>query len=130
MVENKLDDVLDRTAHRFAALGISFYDYLSMTGKTLEDVRDERREEALRLVKASLALSAVAEAEGLSVTEEELQEELERIAQNYSADVEDIKGRINTEPLREDLITRKTIKLIADSAVRLSADDNKGGETQ
>jgi trigger factor len=67
--------------HRLAAQGADVQQYLEATGRSLDEFRNDLREAATRAVKADLALRGVADAEGLEATDEELDAEIERIAQ-------------------------------------------------
>ena len=67
--------------HRLAAQGATVEQYLEATGRSLDELRGDLQEAATRAVKADLALRAVADAEGLEASDDELDGEIERIAQ-------------------------------------------------
>jgi trigger factor len=83
--EPLIDEEMQRRAydleHRLAAQGADVGQYLQATGRSLEEFRADLRDAAARAVKADLALRAVADAEGLEASDEELDAEIERIAQ-------------------------------------------------
>jgi trigger factor len=85
MPEPLINEEMQRRAHdlehRLAAQGATVEQYLEATGRSLDELRGDLHEAATRAVKADLALRAVADAEGLEASDEELDGEIERIAQ-------------------------------------------------
>ena len=67
-----------------------------------------------------MTLEKIAEVENISVSEEDIAEELENMAKQYEMDVEKIKELVPTEELTESLKTRKAVKIIVDSAVAVA----------
>ncbi len=84
-------------AHRLAHQGAELSDYLSATGKTPEDLIAELREDAIRSTKIDLALRALAEAEGIEASDEELEEELAEMARRQDKKPAEIRRRLSDE---------------------------------
>ncbi|MTI95558.1 MAG: trigger factor [Firmicutes bacterium] len=91
MIENELEALIRQTETRFAQQGFKFEDFLQYSGKDLEQYKQELRPNAEKNVKTELVLDALVKAESLSVSEEELDQELEKMAEAYSRNKEELK---------------------------------------
>lgn len=69
-------------------------------------------------LRASIALEAIVEAEKLEATEEEIDAEIAKLAEQYQMEADQIKKAIPTDQLASDVKTKKAIDLIVDSAVK------------
>ena len=76
MVDNEVEVMLRQMESRFARQGLKLEDYLSYSGKTLDDIKEEMRPEAENNIKTELMLDTVAEVENISVEPQELDAEL------------------------------------------------------
>jgi trigger factor len=81
LVDEEMQRRLHDLSHRLAAQGADLAQYLQATGRSAEELQNDLRESATRAVRADLALRAVADAEGLVAIDDELDAEIERIAQ-------------------------------------------------
>ena len=116
MVEYRIQRMLEQYSQQITAQGIPFEQYLSMTGITVDMLREEAREGALRQVKTDLALGAIAEAEGIQITEEEINEECQKLADQFGMKAERVRQAVPEEELKRDLSNRKAANIIFDSA--------------
>ena len=91
--------------------------FQQLTGKSLDDMKAEMREQAEQRVKFSLILAKVVKAENIEVTDEEVEEEMKQIAEYYGRKLEDIKDIFNgqLDTIKNDLATRKAVQLIKDN---------------
>ena len=117
MVETQLDRVADDFSYRLAMQGMEFESYLKMTGMTMEQFRSVFTPQALRQVKIRLALEKVAELEGMEVTEEDLNAEFEKLAENNKLDIEKVKELLAAEDLKGDMLCQKANDFILANAV-------------
>ncbi|MBR6419996.1 MAG: trigger factor [Oscillospiraceae bacterium] len=101
--------------HQYGDLSLN--DYLQLTGMTMEQLRDEYEERAKKEVMLRLALEKVAESEGITVSDEELEEALVDFAAQMEAPVELVKARIPVEEYRTDLIVTKALEFVKSNAV-------------
>jgi len=97
--------------------GASLEAYAQMLGGDMDAIKNSLRPGAENAVKINVLLDAVVTAEGIEVTDEEVETEYANMAERYQMDVEKIKEYFKTEELRGDMQVRKAAKLIADSAV-------------
>ena len=99
--------------------GFSLQQLLEMTGRSIDELREERKVEAEKLVKSSLVLEAVAEAEGIEVSEEEITAEVEKMASMYNMEVEKLTSSLqetDKEDIKGQIKIRKTIDLLVENA--------------
>ena len=112
MVEVQVDRLMDDYAMRLQGQGISMDDYMKMMGMSPEMLRTSARPAALKQVQTELALTAVADAEKLEVTEEELEAEFSRLAEQYGLKVEQVTAAVPAEDLKKDLRLKKASSLV------------------
>ena len=116
MVENRAQQMIEEYSQRIASQGIPFEQYLAMTGMTVDILKAQAMEGALRQVKTDLALGAIAKAEKVEVTDADIDAECQRLADQYSMKAEDVKKMVPLEDLKKDLLNQKAAKVIFDSA--------------
>ena len=118
MIADEAERMVDNFAQRISQQGISFEQYLEYTGSKKEDMIEQAKPEALKNIRTSAVLEAVAAAEALGATEEELENEFAQMAAMYQMPVEDIKKYLGSqaEAIKNDIVIRKAADLIADSA--------------
>lgn len=116
MVEAQTDRLMDDYAMRLQSQGIPMDQYMSMMGMTPEMMRASAKPAALKQVQVELALTAVAKAEGIEVSDEECEEEAAKLAEQYKMELDQVKAIVTTDSLRKDLTLRKANDLVIDSA--------------
>ena len=116
MIDYRADKMLEDYANRIQSQGIGFEDYLRMMGLSMDDMRAQSKTAADRNVRSDLALEAVAAAEGIEVTEAEVDEEITKLAEQYSMEADKVRAMIRDEDLRHDLSVRKALELVKSSA--------------
>ena len=84
MVDYRADKMVEEQAMRMQQNGLNFQDYLKYMGLSMDDVRAQAKTAADRAVRTALALDAVAKAEGIEVTQEELDAEVKRLAEQFN----------------------------------------------
>ncbi|EEG78175.1 trigger factor [Dethiobacter alkaliphilus] len=120
MVEREIDRMTGEMEQFLRMQGLTLEKFTSLTGKTMEDLREEKREEAGQRVKANLVLDAIIEKEGIEATDEEVEERIEKFAESYGQPVETIKeyfeaqGQSNV--LRQEIKFRKAVDFLMEEA--------------
>ena len=115
MVENQLDMFMEDFATRLSYQGFKLEDYLEQMNMKMEDLRNERREQAKEVVKTRLVLEAIVKKENLGVSEEELDAKLADTASKYGKSVEEYKnslGNRNIAYIQNDILMNKLITLL------------------
>ena len=117
MIDEQVDKHLDQFAYQLQMSGMSMEDYAKMMGGDLSSLRASMRPMAETTVRSNVLLSAIVEAEKIEVSDEELEAEYNRAAEQYQMEVEKVKAAISAEGLKADLAAKKAVKLIVDNAV-------------
>ncbi|SJZ68372.1 trigger factor [Selenihalanaerobacter shriftii] len=92
MIENELDTMMQGMQQRLQQQGMDFDQYLEMTGTDEEAFRSQHKSEAEKRVKSNLALEAIAEKEGIEVTDEEIENKIKEIAEAQDQEPDMIKA--------------------------------------
>jgi len=120
MVETQLDRVAEDFSYRLAMQGMEFESYLKMTGMTMEQFRSVFAPQALRQVKIRLALEKIAELEGMDITEEDLNAEFDKLADNNKMDIAKVKELLAAEDLKADMLCQKANDFVIANAVAVA----------
>lgn len=116
MYNNKTDELIRDYSYRLQMQGIDLNTYLSYLGQDMDSFKASFKDNAEKQVKASIALEAVIDAEKIEATEEEIEEEVKKLAEQYQMDAEQIKKAVPNEQLADDIKRRKAVDLIVESA--------------
>ncbi len=116
MIEAQAQRMLEDYSQRITSQGIPFEQYLAMTGMTVDMLKLQAHEGAIHVVKQDLALDAIASAEKLEISDEEVDAECQKMGEQYQMTAEKIKELINVDDLKKDLLRRKAANVIFDSA--------------
>ena len=116
MFETETDNFVRDYETRLRQNGLDLDTYFKFTGLTIEALREQMRPQAERQVKVRLALEKIASLEALTVTEEETNEEFEKISAAYNVPVDQIKTMIAADDLNADILVGKALKLVRENA--------------
>jgi len=120
MIEDQADQMLQEFNQQLSYQGMNLDMYCQYLQKSVEDVRAELLPDAEKRVKSRLIIEAVADAEGIEATPEDVESELEAMAKQYNMDVGKLKELFDAENMRyvtQDIRMRKAIDLIYENAV-------------
>ncbi len=117
MFENRVNDSVRDFDYRLQGQGLNLDTYLKYTGMDMEAFRKGFREQAEKQVKIRLALEKIAQLENIQPTEEELEAEFAKMAEQYKLDVEKVKSLVPASELSKDLAVGKAMDLIKENAV-------------
>lgn len=120
MVEYQTQQMLDDFGRRMQSQGLSLEQYFQFTGMTEADYKEQMKPRALQNIQSRLVLEAVAEAEKLEATEEDLEKEYAKMAEQYKLDVDKVKeifGEYQKEELKKDIVIQKAAELVTEAAV-------------
>lgn len=118
MFTQKCDDMVQDYAYRLQMQGLDLNTYLGYLGQTMEQFKEQFMEGAKHQVKVKLALDAIVKAENIEATEEEIEQEVAKLAEQYSMDAEQIKKAVPAEQLSADIVTRKAVDFVVENAVK------------
>ena len=120
MVETQLDRIADDFSYRLAMQGMEFESYLKMTGMDMNQFRSVFTPQALRQVKIRLALEKIAELEGMDITEEDLNAEFDKLAENNKMDIAKVKELLAADDLKADMLCQKANDFVIANAVAVA----------
>lgn len=115
MVKKETDRMLREFDQRLQLQGLNLDLYYQFSGQDEAALREQMKEDAEKRVRVALTLEAIAKAENIEVTEEEVNEELEKMAKTYNLEVDKLKELLGSlEGVKEDLKWRKTIDFLVE----------------
>ena len=117
MFEAETENYVRDYDSRLRQSGLDLSTYFKYTGLTLEALREQMRPQAERQVKVRLALEKIASLEALTVSEEETNEEYQRISDAYNVPVEQVKSMIAVEDIKADIVVANAMKLVKENAI-------------
>ena len=119
MLKAQAESMIQENARRMQSQGISLDQYMQYTGMTMDMLRDQMKPQAERRIKTRLVLEAVAEAEKIEVTEEQMDEELKKMADAYKMEVDKLKeymGDFEKEQMKKDLAVQAAVDFLVAEA--------------
>ena len=125
MIDEQVDHQIEQFAYQLQSQGMKMEDYVKMVGGDLSSLRASMRPMAEQTVRSDILLSEIAHAENLEVTDEEVEEELKKLAEQYQMELDKVKAAVDTAAVKSDLMGRKAAKLITDSAVAVAPAEEK-----
>ena len=123
LVEAELDNQMERFAYQLQMSGYTMESYAKMMGGDLNTMRNAFRPAAEKQAKVNVTLAKIAEVEGITVSEDEMNAEFEKLAKQYELEVEKVKSMVPAEEIKASLETRKVIDLLTSSAVAVAPKD-------
>jgi len=120
MISDQTDDMLQEIQQQMRYQGIDLHQYLGYLNKDIEEYREELKPEAYKKVKTRLIVEAVAGAEELTASEEDIEKELEAMAEQYKMEIDNLKktmGENGIAYLRQDIRNRKAVDFLYENAV-------------
>ncbi len=120
MVDYQTQQMLDDFGRRMQSQGLSLEQYFQYTGMTEEQYREQAKPSALKNIQSRLVLEAVAEAEKIEVSDEDMDAEFDRMAEQYGMEAAKIKefyGEAQLDEMKKDLAIQKAVILVIDAAV-------------
>ena len=115
MVEEETDNLVRDFEQRLQAQGFGLDQFLQITGNTKEGIREEMSKDAYNKVKVRLVLEAIAAAESLEVSEEDIEKELNNIAEMYAMPLDQVKAAISADAISYDLRIRKALEFVKEN---------------
>ncbi|WP_342525191.1 trigger factor [Chryseomicrobium sp. FSL W7-1435] len=117
MIDSEVDRMLQEFGQRLSQQGMNLDLYYQFSGQDEEALRTQMKEDAENRVRVSLTLEAIAAAEGIEVTEEDINAELEKMTEQFNMSLDQIKTALGgTAILENDLRFQKTVEFLVDNA--------------
>ena len=122
MVEEQAQTLVNEFAQRIQSQGMNMQQYMQITGMNEQTLAQQMKPQALERIQNSLLLEAVAKAENVEISDERLDEEVEKMAEAYNMEKEklyDLMGEESRAQMKQDLAIQEAVKIIAENAVEV-----------
>ncbi len=118
MVEKQIESYLNDMKYRVESQGLSFEQYMQFTGMTEEIFKEQIRPQAEKGARVALMIENVAKAEGIEATEDDLNDEIKKLAEGYGMEEDKVREIVmgNKDAIKQDIEFRKTVKFLVDTA--------------
>lgn len=116
MIEEEAKNQLQIFLGQFRQQGIDPEMYFNLTGQSEEELLDHYREQAESSVAMNLVLEAIVKAENFEATAEEIEQEIESLAEQYSMSADHVRSVLSEDMLKHDVAMRKAIDLVTETA--------------
>ena len=119
MLQTQCRQMLDDFSRRMQSQGLSMDQYFQFTGMTAEKMMEDMKPQALKRIQTRLVLEKVAEVENIQPTEEEVNDEISKMAEAYKMEADKLKellGERELEQMKKDMAVQKAVTVIADAA--------------
>lgn len=117
MVRKSTDDMMNQYAQELSAQGLSMDVYFKYTGMTPQQLAEQLKPQALANIKNRLVLDAIVAAENIEITDEEIEAEIQRLAESWSMEADKVREYMDTDLMRNDMSAQKALEMITDAAV-------------
>ena len=119
MTKTECRQMMDDFSRRMQQQGLSMEQYFQFTGQSMDKMMEDMKPQALKRIQTRLVLEKVAEAENIRPSEEEITEEIQKMADAYKMEADKIKellGDRELEQMKKDMAVQKAVTLVADEA--------------
>ena len=122
MTKTECRQMMDDFSRRMQQQGLSMEQYFQFTGQSMDKMLEDMKPQALKRIQTRLVLEKVAEAENIQPSEEEITEEIQKMADAYKMEADKIReaiGESGLEQMKKDMAVQKAVTVIADAAVEV-----------
>ena len=122
MTKTECRQMMDDFSRRMQQQGLSMEQYFQFTGQSMDKMMEDMKPQALKRIQTRLVLEKVAEAENIQPSEEEITEEIQKMADAYKMEADKIReaiGESGLEQMKKDMAVQKAVTVIAEAAVEV-----------
>jgi trigger factor len=119
MIDMQVSNMINNYASQMQSQGITLEQYFQFTGMTMDQLKEQARPQAEERIRTRLVLEAVAKAENIEISDEAVEAELKKMADQYKMEVEQIKkymGEAELKSMKEDLAVQEAVDLLVAEA--------------
>ena len=120
MTKTECRQMMDDFSRRMQQQGLSMEQYFQFTGQSMDKMMEDMKPQALKRIQTRLVLEKIAEVENIQPSEEEITEEIQKMADAYKMEADKIReaiGESGLEQMKKDMAVQKAVTLVADAAV-------------
>ena len=118
MIDTQVNSMINEFAQRMASQGLTLDQYMQFSGVTMDKLKEQVRPEAVTRIKSSLVLEQIAKEENIEISDDEVAEEIEKMAKAYGMEADKLKeymGDSEKESMKRDLAIQKAVDLIMEN---------------
>ena len=119
MLDTQCRQMMDDFGRRMQSQGLSMEQYFQFTGQTAEKMMEDMKPQALKRIQTRLVLEKIVEVENIQPTEEEVNEEISKMAAMYKMEADKLKelvGEREMEQMKKDMAVKKAVTFVAEAA--------------
>ena len=119
MIDTQCRQMMDDFGRRMQSQGLSMKQYFQFTGQTAEKMMEDMKPQALKRIQTRLVLEKIVEVENIQPTEEEVNEEISKMAAMYKMEADKLKelvGEREMEQMKKDMAVQKAVTFVAEAA--------------
>ena len=116
MYDSRVDELVRDFEYRMSQQGLKMDMYLQYMGMTMEQLRGQFAEQAEKQVKMRLAMEAIVAKENITVSDEEFDAEVKRIADAYKMEEDKVRSIVDADAVKQDLAVNKAIDFVKEKA--------------
>ena len=120
MIDTQVRQMAQEFAQRLQSQGLSMEQYFQFTGLTAEKMEEDLKPQAVKRIQTRLVLEAIAKAENIVVSDEKLDEEINKMAESYGMEADKLKeymGEAEKKQMKEDMAVQEAVTFLVDNAV-------------
>ena len=119
MIDTQCRQMLDDFARRMQSQGLSMEQYFQFTGQSADKMMEDMKPQALKRIQTRLVLEKIAEVENIQPTDEEVNEEISKMAEMYKMEADKLKeliGEAEMTQMKKDMAVQKAVTVVAEAA--------------
>ena len=119
MIDTQCRQMMDDFGRRMQSQGLSMEQYFQFTGQSMDKMMEDMKPQALKRIQTRLVLEKVVEAEKIEASEDEINEEIGKMAEMYKMEADKVRellGEQGLKQMKEDLAVQKAVTLLVDAA--------------
>lgn len=120
MITTNISQMADDFARRMQSQGLTMEQYFQFTGMTAEKFEEEMRPQAVKRIETRIVLEAIAKAENIEISDEKLDEEIQKMAENYKMEADKLKEFMSDaekKQIKEDMAVQEAVTFLVENAV-------------
>ena len=133
MLKTQASNLVNDFARRMQMQGLSMEQYMQYTGQDENALLEQMKPQALKQIQTRLVLEAIADAENIQISDEDVDKELEETAKNYEMEADKLKSMMGEEEMKamkRDMAVQKAIDLLAETAVEAEKTEEENKEAE
>ena len=119
MIDTQCHQMMDDFGRRMQSQGLSMEQYFQFTGQSMDKMMEDMKPQALKRIQTRLVLEKVVETENIEASEDEINEEISKMAEMYKMEADKVRELLGEQGLgqmKEDLAVQKAVTMLADAA--------------